>query len=84
MPCNDKNPCTTHSTCFKGMCIRGKFTKCAPPDQCKEKGVCNTFTGECLYLNKLNGAPCNDNNPFTLLDQCYNGKCTKHQLKFLK
>ena len=80
-PCDDANPCTTHGECFKGNCIRGEFIKCIPPDQCQEEGKCNVLTGDCLYLNKIDGSPCNDDNPCTLIDQCYDGQCVSLQKK---
>ena len=45
--CDDSNPCTQIDTCRSGVCVGSVPVQCAPPDQCRLAGVCDTATGGC-------------------------------------
>ena len=70
--CVDNNACTINNICNSGVC-EGKTLTCAVENQCRT-GFCQNGVG-CVYKNKPNGFSCNDNNPCTSEDECYNGLC---------
>ena len=46
---------------------------CEPRHQCEEVSKCSF--GQCIYRNKQDGVPCNDNNRLTHDDVCTDGAC---------
>lgn len=70
--CSDSNACTINNVCNKGVCT-GKTLTCAVDNECRT-GFCQNGVG-CMYQNKPNGFSCNDRNPCTSQDECYNGLC---------
>jgi hypothetical protein len=72
--CNDSNPCTTADACDGPTCL-GTPVDC-PLDQCDEAAACNQATGQCQYVQKLDGAPCDDGDACTLIDSCQLGVCS--------
>jgi len=70
--CSDSNSCTIDTTCQQGIC-KGKTLTCQLDNECRT-GECKGGIG-CVFHNKPNGYSCNDNNPCTSQDECYNGMC---------
>lgn len=77
--CEDGNTATINDICRNGVCA-GTFNPCFAVDcpafgQCHIRGECNPQTGACSQPSKPNGTPCNDSNPNTIDDICFNGDC---------
>lgn len=73
--CDDRNACTTNSTCdAQGGCV-GTPVVCTALDQCHDDGVCDPSTGACSNPPKSNGTPCNDGDACSEGDTCLNGVC---------
>ena len=70
--CTDTDSCTVNDACYEGECI-GKSLLCDHGNECMA-GMCMESQG-CVYENKNDGEPCNDNNFCTTHDKCYNGFC---------
>lgn len=70
--CEDSNACTIEDKCNNGACM-GKTLTCDVGNDCRS-GYCKNGIG-CVFHNKPNGYSCNDNNPCTSEDECYNGMC---------
>ena len=70
--CVDSDSCTIDDHCQSGKCI-GKSLTCQSSNTCI-LGSCMAEQG-CIFENNLNGIGCDDNNPCTLNDECYNGLC---------
>lgn len=71
--CNDGDACTSADQCRAGKCA-GTALVCTP-SACQTSGRCEPATGKCAYVNKANGAGCDDADPCTLADQCASGVC---------
>jgi hypothetical protein len=75
----DKCHLTTGASCNPntGACTYPAVSCITPPDGCHEAtGVCDTSSGQCFYLNKPNGAACDDGKTCTQHDACWSGVCT--------
>ena len=70
--CDDGNACTVDNTCMDGVCV-GKTLTCNVENQCRS-GTCEKGIG-CVFENAPNGVLCDDSNPCTSADECYNGMC---------
>jgi hypothetical protein len=80
--CDDLDLCNGVETCHNGQCKRGAPLVCEPDipiTQCQEYG-CDPVAG-CLLRQKENHVDCNDQDPCTLDDFCYDGKCLSGDLK---
>ena len=70
--CSDHNQCTVNDKCHSGTCVGNSlncdFNQCA-------NGQCYKTRG-CVYTNKVDDSPCNDNDKCTQGDKCWNGLCT--------
>lgn len=75
--CNDLNRCTQNDTCQAGVCVGSNPVVCnGTPNQCQLAQTCDVNTGLCVFPNKAAYTACNDNNPCSLTDACFNGVCT--------
>jgi hypothetical protein len=74
--CDDNNACTRTDTCQEGVCTGADPVVCVASDQCHDVGICDTGTGVCSNLRKMNGIVCDDNNVCTRTDTCQEGNCT--------
>ena len=70
--CDDGNACTVDNLCDRGVCT-GKTLTCSVDNECRT-GSCDNRIG-CTYVNAPNGNPCDDSNPCTSGDECWNGMC---------
>lgn len=70
--CHTGNSCSIDEVCHSGKCV-GKSLTCELNNQCKT-GICKGGIG-CVFTNKPNGMSCDDSNPCTYEDECYNGMC---------
>lgn len=70
--CIDSDTCTIDDRCYNGECI-GKTLSCHNTNECIQ-GSCMEGQG-CIFQNNADGISCDDNNPCTLNDECYNGMC---------
>lgn len=70
--CIDTDSCTIDDQCYGGQCV-GKTLSCHSDNTCIT-GECRAKEG-CMFRNNPDGIGCNDNNPCTLNDECYNGMC---------
>ncbi len=66
----DGTACTPDLCDGNGVCIAGDEITCTPPGQCQTGGTCNARTGECVYVDKPEGAPCDLDENLCTLDQC--------------
>lgn len=76
--CDDENPNTVQDTCRDGICIGIDLcvnVTCTSISQCFEAGACIPKTGSCTMPVKPDGSPCDDGNPVTVDDQCFDGLC---------
>ncbi len=72
--CDDGLDCTVGDFCSSGVCVGGPEMEC-PYQECRV-GQCNEETGECDYSEWLpDEAWCDDGNPCTLGDRCWEGAC---------
>jgi hypothetical protein len=71
-PCDDGNPCTENDTCAGQLCQPGTPVQCNDNDGCTDD-TCNPQTGLCEYVD--NTAPCEDGDPCTVDDACFQGEC---------
>lgn len=69
--CSDHNACTVNDKCESGLCVGNTLT--CNINSCSE-GVCHKTKG-CIFTPKLDGTSCDDGNPCTFNDQCYQGIC---------
>ena len=74
-PCEDGDGCTRLEVCTAGVCTPGGRVRCTPASPC-HLALCNPADGSCSSPPKAEGAPCNDANGCTVLDQCISGVCT--------
>ncbi|NOS99969.1 MAG: hypothetical protein HOP29_05025 [Phycisphaerales bacterium] len=72
--CNDGVPCTINDVCSNGTCA-GAQKDCSVVSNACNVGVCNPVTGVCVPLPINESGPCNDVNPCTVNDFCFNGAC---------
>lgn len=70
--CHTGNSCEIDQTCQSGRCM-GKTLTCDLSNQCRT-GQCKGGIG-CVFHNEPNGISCDDSNPCTSSDECYNGMC---------
>jgi len=70
--CSDHNQCTANDKCHNGECL-GNTLNC-DFNQCAN-GQCYKTRG-CVYTNKIDDTPCDDNDKCTQGDKCWNGLCT--------
>jgi hypothetical protein len=74
--CDDGDACNGIESCFLGRCKAGIPLLCSPD---KPMGICEEFGCDpvegCLFRLKENHAPCDDGDPCTLDDFCYDGEC---------
>ena len=76
--CNDGSVNTVNDKCTSGVCAGTSLCAgvvCLPSSQCHQAGTCNPATGTCTTPSKPNNAPCDDQNPLTLVDSCVGGVC---------
>ena len=72
--CDDGDPCTVGDICAAGTCQAGPSLTCAtPPDgECYgATGTCQPQTGQCQYVEKSDGTPCDGG-----AGTCQSGNCT--------
>eukprot|EP01062_Namystynia_karyoxenos_P050926 TRINITY_DN3977_c0_g1_i1.p1 TRINITY_DN3977_c0_g1~~TRINITY_DN3977_c0_g1_i1.p1 ORF type:complete len:4379 (+),score=1193.64 TRINITY_DN3977_c0_g1_i1:100-13137(+) len=79
--CDDSNAATIDDTCTNGFCA-GKSpdealcpSSCLKPAQCDEPPTCTGPGMVCTYNHKPNGYPCDDGDPKTGDDRCFQGNC---------
>ena len=70
--CSLSDMCTVDTSCQQGHCV-GKTLTCSFNNPCRT-GQCVHSIG-CVNSDKPNGYTCNDNNPCTAEDACWNGMC---------
>ena len=70
--CDDGDSCTVDNQCDRGACT-GKTLTCSIDNECRT-GSCDNRIG-CKYVNSPNGLGCDDSNPCTSGDECWNGMC---------
>jgi hypothetical protein len=84
--CEDGDPCTDMDTCFDGMCISGMpIPGCGQGCggvQCEQDPVANCEqmvmdpqTCTCFPEPRPDGTPCDDYDPCSVGDQCFDGFC---------
>ena len=74
-PCDDGDACTLLDSCDAGACTPAENVTCTAPSPC-HLAICNPADGSCSSTPKAEGAPCNDGDACTLIDQCLAGACT--------
>jgi hypothetical protein len=72
--CDDKDPCTTGSTCKLGACVGGQPQDCSALNGPCSVGVCDPQKG-CVASPANEGAACDDGLFCTATDTCKAGKC---------
>ena len=70
--CEDGNACTSEDTCVGGDCVATGLTDCDDGNVCTDD-TCDLTDG-CQAV--FNEAPCDDDDPCTVDDQCDGGLCT--------
>ncbi|MDP6944991.1 MAG: hypothetical protein QF464_12635, partial [Myxococcota bacterium] len=70
LPCEDDDPCTTHTLCTEGVCL-GVPTNCDDGEPCTDD-ACEEGVG---CVSAPNEAPCDDGNACTEGDACAEGSC---------
>lgn len=74
------SPLTTGTPCSSGVCNgSGACVQCNTAMDCGAGTQCSDATcnnNTCVFINKANGAACNDGNACTQLDTCQAGACT--------
>jgi hypothetical protein len=76
--CDDANASTVNDVCGAGTCAGSDLCAnvvCSALDPCHDAGVCDHATGSCSSPAKANGSACDDADPNTVNDACYNGAC---------
>ncbi len=73
-PCNDGNGCTGEDVCDGKVCV-GKQPVVCTAGQCQVSSTCNTATGSCVPVPKVDGLGCTDNSECTVGDACTGGAC---------
>ncbi len=71
-PCNDFDPCTVDDACSAGLCV-SVAKNCGDNNACTNDS-CDAATGDCLHTDN-NDATCEDGNPCTTAQYCYNAQC---------
>jgi hypothetical protein len=71
-PCDDLNPCTHQDYCHSGVCI-GQPLPCYDENPCT-LDLCDPKAG-CAYVPTANGAGCDDADPCTHEEYCFEGEC---------
>lgn len=88
-PCDDGVGCTDHY-CKEGHCaFRVEENKCLVGSACYDAGekveggcvVCDPQSSPTELTVNFDGTACNDDDVCTVDDQCFEGKCEKHNLK---
>ncbi len=77
LPCNDNDATTNPDLCRDGACF-GNLGECAQVGDCNDKNLCTAdecILGACFYT-KLDGLVCDDGDPTTMMDVCFNGECS--------
>lgn len=77
--CSDNDACTIDDVCLNKRCVTTPLT-CPNIGQCVTSS-CNSSVG-CTFV-ALSEVPCDDGNPNTVEDTCYNGTCTGIQTIFV-
>ncbi len=72
--CDDSDPCTVDDTCADGLCV-GASKPCPVAFSSCEPVSCNAVTGECEADALADGTVCDDDDPCTWFDSCYDGLC---------
>ncbi len=75
-PCDDGNPCTKVETCKNGACTASAdgFKACVSTNTC-QLGQCDQNTGGCKYIDKPDGAGCDDGDACSSADACKSSVC---------
>ncbi len=81
-PCDDGDPCTDGDSCQNGVCVGGEFVceckgdqDCGPgSDECHAKR-CDLTTHTCVEVAVDNGTPCDDHDPCTEGEACWDAVC---------
>ncbi len=73
--CSDGSMCTTGDMCMTGACVPGTPRDCSAMDGMCVIGVCNSGTGACGTMPRMDGTACNDGSMCTTGDQCSGGAC---------
>lgn len=73
--CIDGDACTLTDVCQDGACTGTEDVLCPPPDDCHEAAACVPESGECAYVPKPDGSPCDDGDPCTQVDICTAAAC---------
>jgi cysteine-rich repeat protein len=74
-PCDDGNACTLGDACDSAACAFASVVTCDPVGPC-DVNACDPADGACHTRPKAEGAPCDDQNVCTVLDQCIGHACT--------
>ena len=56
-------------------CSCNNDNDCAAPGQCQASVTCDLASGQCVYTDKPDTTPCNDNNACTQGEACHTGIC---------
>jgi len=79
--CDDENPCNGLEFCENGKCVVGEPVLCTPD---KELDPCEEYScqpeGVCAYTIKPNHASCDDGDPCTGPEYCWEGECVVEPL----
>ncbi|KAJ9461522.1 Halomucin [Diplonema papillatum] len=77
--CDDENPDTVNDTCTHNGACEGidlcATVKCPAASDCYQPGTCDSQTGLCSVVFNNNIA-CDDGEPITVNDTCFEGSCT--------
>eukprot|EP01060_Flectonema_neradi_P009436 TRINITY_DN1671_c2_g3_i1.p1 TRINITY_DN1671_c2_g3~~TRINITY_DN1671_c2_g3_i1.p1 ORF type:complete len:6512 (+),score=1571.45 TRINITY_DN1671_c2_g3_i1:146-19681(+) len=78
-PCDDNQVETYDDKCQAGRCVGvsrcSTVPFCRAKDQCHGVGECHESNGECTTPVLPDGTSCDDGDPTTHKDQCYQGTC---------
>jgi hypothetical protein len=73
--CNDGDSETINDTCDNGLCV-GTVADCLTDSDCEDGNLCtNTGCVNNHCVTTFNTNLCDDGNPYTIADTCFNGYC---------
>lgn len=83
LQCGLPDMCVYSAQCSnQGNCVPVDSVNCSPStDQCKVLAGCNSTSGQCDYVDAVDGTSCVSSNPCALQSECKRGICEDVSLK---
>lgn len=82
--CDDLSDVTVDDVCDgHGVCAgvdKCEGVTCESSEPCKDAGMCDHASGQCLEVVKQDGAHCDDGDDVTVMDVCVAGECKGSKL----